>query len=168
MCATGPLVGHFKRVLYGRAARLSTTFLIESARLGRTVSAVELDSGRRVVDDRIRAVLRLAKRGKTADGLAKLLGPFQPRGGQSRRSYYDWGEEPDSLSAPALATAIELAGPEGVAALIGPEALRELLDRYCGDLPPSGAPTRDPDVAALVDRVAQVEAEMRELRRKDR
>jgi hypothetical protein len=118
------------------------------------------------VKARIRRVLGLAKRGRTAGQLARELGRFQSRGGETRNSYYHWSDEPESLSAPALAAAIELAGPEGVAALIGADGLKKLLDRYCvdGNRPVEpGAPGAD--TAALQRRVAQLEEDFAKLRR---
>lgn len=101
-------------------------------RLGRTVGAVAPDGrlhrphGRssetepadaRIIAERVRKVLVLAKRGRTAEKLASILGPYQSKGGVSRSSYYGWDNDPRALDATALAKAIELAGHDAIAVL---------------------------------------------------
>lgn len=80
--------------------------------------------------ERVRALLKLAKRGRTAQQLATELGKHQPRHGKSRRAYYDWDNDPESLSAVALMKAIELAGPDASAILFPTSARRRPTETF--------------------------------------
>ncbi len=69
--------------------------------------------GRQTLEDTLRRLLNRARRrtGASATAMVELLGPLQARSAGTRRSWYDWHERPETVSALAALGALHLLGP---------------------------------------------------------
>jgi hypothetical protein len=56
--------------------------------------------------------------GTSVEKMVKVLGRFQPRGAETRRSWYDWQERPETVSLLTGLAAIHLLGPEAAVELL--------------------------------------------------
>lgn len=75
------------------------------------------------------------------DDMVRAIGPLQPRGAGTRRSWYDWQERPETISLLTGLAAIQV---------LGPEASMEVL---FGDAATSSSASRD----ELEGRMVQME-----------
>jgi hypothetical protein len=75
---------------------------------------------REALEDQARRLLELARKrmGASVDRMVKALGELQPRGAETRRSWYDWQERPDTVSLLTGLAAIHAVGPEATMELL--------------------------------------------------
>jgi hypothetical protein len=112
---------------------------------------------RESLEARARRLLEAARAvsGASVEELVRALGELQPRGAETRRSWYDWQEKPETIS---LLT--------GLAAfsMLGPQATVELL---FGDSTTDAAGHEEPGSGELPSQqgaIAELVVEMAELR----
>src|SRR3954471_6491986 len=88
--------------------------------------------------------------------MVKTFGEFQPRGAETRRSWYDWQERPETISLLTGLAAIHALGPDATMELLFGDA----LDRdSVGD-----SRTRDERMTQLRDAVDEGTTELMQLR----
>jgi hypothetical protein len=70
---------------------------------------------RAALEDQVRRLLDRARRraGASVESVVHQLGPLQPRGATTRRSWYDWHERPETVSALTILGVLHLVGPSG-------------------------------------------------------
>ena len=75
---------------------------------------------RQVLEDQLRRLLDRARRrsGTSVDEIVQTLGDLQPLGARTRRSWYDWLEKPETVSALTALAAAHLLGPAATAEII--------------------------------------------------
>jgi hypothetical protein len=75
---------------------------------------------RQVLEDQLRRLLDRARRrsGASVDEIVQILGDLQPLGARTRRSWYDWLEKPETVSALTALAALHLLGPAAAAEII--------------------------------------------------
>ena len=75
---------------------------------------------REALEDQARRLLEHARRhsGASVEEMVKALGELQPRGAETRRSWYDWNEKPETVSLLTGLAAIQMLGPEGTMELL--------------------------------------------------
>lgn len=113
---------------------------------------------RAALESQARQLLELARKrtGASVERMVKTFGEFQPRGAETRRSWYDWQERPETVSL--------LTGLAAIHAL-GPHAAMELLfgDPARVDASADSA-TRDERMDQLQDAVEGAMTELMQLR----
>jgi hypothetical protein len=113
---------------------------------------------REALESQARRLLELARKrtGASVERMVKTFGELQPRGAETRRSWYDWQERPETVSL--------LTGLAAIHAL-GPEATMELLfgEEATGDAGAESA-TRDDRMNQLQDAVEEGMTELVQLR----
>jgi hypothetical protein len=75
---------------------------------------------RQVLEDQVRRLLERARKqsGTSVEEIVHGLGELQPRGAGTRRSWYDWLEKPETVSALAVLAALHVLGPSAAADVI--------------------------------------------------
>jgi hypothetical protein len=75
---------------------------------------------RPVLEDQVRRLLERARKrsGTSVEEIVRGLGELQPRGAGTRRSWYDWLEKPETVSALAALAALHVLGPSAAAEVI--------------------------------------------------
>jgi hypothetical protein len=113
---------------------------------------------REALESQARQLLELARKrtGASVERMVKTFGELQPRGAETRRSWYDWQERPETVSL--------LTGLAAIHAL-GPEATMELLfgEEAAGDAGAESA-TRDDRMNQLQDAIEEGMTELVQLR----
>ncbi len=79
----------------------------------RTVADDEALPGRQALEDGVRRLLERARKrsGASAAEMVTLLGHLQAKAAGTRRSWYDWNERPETVSALTVLAALHLLGP---------------------------------------------------------
>jgi hypothetical protein len=80
----------------------------------------------------------------TVDQMVRSFGGLQPRGAETRRSWYDWQERPETVSALTALAALHLVGPTG--------AMELLFGKGA-----AAAPQRDQGVGEALQRLSTLE-----------
>ncbi len=104
--------------MYAGRAHLSSLvnrWLSAAAIRCRAVAEREAIPVRQALEDEVRRLLDRARRrtGASAAEMVERLGPLQARTAGTRRSWYDWHERPETVSALAVLGALHLLGPAG-------------------------------------------------------
>src|ERR1700704_5710251 len=75
---------------------------------------------RRSLEEQVRLLLETARdrSGASIGEMVKALGTLQARGAGTRRSWYDWQERPETVSALTLLAVIRLIGRAGIVELL--------------------------------------------------
>lgn len=75
---------------------------------------------REALESQARRLLELARKrtGASVERMVKTFGEFQPRGAETRRSWYDWQERPETVSLLTGLAAIHALGPEATMELL--------------------------------------------------
>lgn len=113
----------------------------------RSVTADQPLPSRGQLEDQVRRLLERARRrrGASVQGMVETLGELQARGAETRRSWYDWQERPETVSSLTLLGAVHLLGPD--------EAMELLFGRTLD--------ARDkPELRELQDQLAEVRQEL--------
>jgi hypothetical protein len=99
---------------------------------------------REALESQARRLLELARErtGASVERMVKTFGEFQPRGAETRRSWYDWQDRPETISLLTGLAAIHALGPDATMELLFGEAARR----------DAGA-----DAAATDDRMTQLQ-----------
>jgi hypothetical protein len=81
---------------------------------------------RAALESQARQLLELARKrtGASVERMVKTFGEFQPRGAETRRSWYDWQERPETVSLLTGLAAIHALGPQAAMELLFGEAAR--------------------------------------------
>jgi hypothetical protein len=76
--------------------------------------------GREALEDQARRLLDEARSrsGASIEEIVKTLGELQPRRAETRRSWYDWNEKPETISLLTGLAAIQMLGPEATMELL--------------------------------------------------
>jgi hypothetical protein len=104
-----------------------------------------------------RQLLEAARRssGATVEEIVKTLGELQPRGAETRRSWYDWQERPETISLLTGIASMHLLGPAATMDLIFGTDRAETV---------SSGRTSDEGLAALRRSVSDLASEVAGLR----
>src|SRR3954451_20512820 len=75
---------------------------------------------REALEDQARRLLEKARdrSGASVEEMVKALGELQPRGAETRRSWYDWNEKPETVSLLTGLAALQMLGAEGTMELL--------------------------------------------------
>jgi hypothetical protein len=113
---------------------------------------------RAALESQARQLLELARKrtGASVERMVKTFGEFQPRGAETRRSWYDWQDRPETISLLTGLAAIHALGPDATMELLFGDA----VDRDAGG--DSGA--RDERMNQLRDAVDEGTTELMQLR----
>lgn len=88
---------------------------MEGATAIRCAPVPQLDFPERsFLEEQVRRLLERARgrTGASVDDMVRTIGPLQPRGATTRRSWYDWQERPETVSLLTGLAAIHVLGPE--------------------------------------------------------
>jgi hypothetical protein len=109
---------------------------------------------REALENQARRLLEHARRqsGASVEEMVKILGELQPRGAETRRSWYDWNEKPETVSLLTGLAAIQILGPEGTMELLFGSA----RDDEPGALPTGAAHRLSQLETALTDATADI------------
>ncbi|HEY4277599.1 MAG TPA: hypothetical protein VGM91_05235 [Conexibacter sp.] len=113
---------------------------------------------REALESQARQLLELARKrsGASVERMVKTFGEFQPRGAETRRSWYDWQDRPETISL--------LTGLAAIHAL-GPDATMELLfGAAAGRDAGADSATTDERMTQLRDAVDEGTTELMQLR----
>jgi hypothetical protein len=113
---------------------------------------------REALENQARRLLELARKrtGASVERMVKTFGEFQPRGAETRRSWYDWQDRPETISLLTGLAAIHALGPDATMELLFGDAVGRDAD---GD---TGA--RDERMNQLRDAVDEGTTELMQLR----
>ena len=113
---------------------------------------------REALESQARQLLELARKrtGASVERMVKTLGDLQPRGAETRRSWYDWQERPETVSLLTGLAAIHALGPEATMELLFGEA----AGRDAG----ADSASRDERLNQLQDAVDEGMTELMQLR----
>jgi hypothetical protein len=113
---------------------------------------------RAALEGQARQLLELARKrtGASVERMVKTFGEFQPRGAETRRSWYDWQERPETVSLLTGLAAIHALGPQAAMELLFGEAAR--VDAS------ADSATRDERMDHLQDAVEGAMTELMQLR----
>ena len=113
---------------------------------------------REALESQARRLLELARKrtGASVERMVKTLGDLQPRGAETRRSWYDWQERPETVSLLTGLAAIHALGPEATMELLFGEA----AGRDAG----ADSASRDERLNQLQDAVDEGMTELMQLR----
>ena len=113
---------------------------------------------REALESQARQLLELARKrtGASVERMVKTLGDLQPRGAETRRSWYDWQERPETVSLLTGLAAIHALGPEAAMELLFGEA----AGRDAG----ADSASRDERLNQLQDAVDEGMTELMQLR----
>jgi hypothetical protein len=113
---------------------------------------------RAALESQARGLLELARKrtGASVERMVKIFGEFQPRGAETRRSWYDWQERPETISLLTGLAAIHAVGPQAAMELLFGEAAR--VDAS------ADSAARDERVDQLQDAVEGAMTELMQLR----
>lgn len=86
-----------------------------------------------VLEEQARRLLERARgrTGASVDDMVRTVGPLQPRGAATRRSWYDWQERPETISLLTGLAAIQVLGADAAMEVLFGEAAT--LNRAAGD-----------------------------------
>src|SRR3954463_8402846 len=94
---------------------------------------------REALEGQARRLLELARErtGASVEGMVKTLGELQPRGAETRRSWYDWQEKPETISLLTGLAALSMLGPHATVELLfdDPTADATAHEQESGDTP---------------------------------
>ena len=117
---------------------------------------------RETLEARARRLLEAARAvsGASVEELVRALGELQPRGAETRRSWYDWQEKPETISLLTGLAAFSMLGPQAtVEVLFGDPA----ADAAGHETPGSGEwPSPQGAIAELVAEIAELRARIDE------
>src|SRR3954452_19599119 len=113
---------HLCRTLYVRAARSSTPWDAPTglAAIRWWFVSSEPVPSREALEGQARRLLELARKrtGASVERMVKTFGEFQPRGAETRRSWYDWQDRPETISLLTGLAAIHALGPDATMELL--------------------------------------------------
>lgn len=102
-----------------------TLCVVESEAASPSPERLEEQARRLLEEARLRS-------GTSVEKMVKVLGRFQPRGAETRRSWYDWQERPETVSLLTGLAAIHMLGPEAAVELLFGAAISQELEAEVG------------------------------------
>jgi len=102
-----------------------TLCVVESEAASPSPERLEEQARRLLEEARLRS-------GTSVEKMVKVLGRFQPRGAETRRSWYDWQERPETVSLLTGLAAIHMLGPEAAVELLFGAAISQESDAEVG------------------------------------